>query len=137
MSEDRHSGTPGGGGNGFAYEYSESVESDTSTTSTSTAWETVHTHTVVTAGDYLVMWNFEISMDMTTSHIFSRVRHNATVIGNYGWEPEDVTPDPWDACAGFRKRTLAVDDTITLEYGKEGGTGVKGMRRCRVLLIAA
>ncbi len=137
MPEDRHSGTPGGGGNGFAYEYSESVESDTPTTGTSAAWETVHTHTVETAGDYIVSWNFELSYNTVAFHIFGRTRHNATTIGNYRWEYEDASPDPYESCSGFKKLTLAAGDTITLEYGAESTGNIKRMRRCRVLLIAA
>ena len=135
MVEDRHPGTPGGGG--FTYEYSESVESDTPVTNANDAFVVVHTHTVVTAGDYIVMWNFELSEASAAIHVFGRVLHNTTVIGNYRWEFEDTNPDPYQTCAGFRKRTLAVNDTITIEHGQETTSGTVRTRRCRILLIAA
>ncbi len=136
MSEDRHSGIPGGG-NGFAYEYSEAVESDTPTTSTSSSTETVHTHTVATAGDYIVMWSFELGYASNANHIEGRVYHNGARIAAYTWEYEDVVPDPYTNCSGFKKLTLAIDDTIELTYGAETSGSEKRMRRCRVLLIAA
>ncbi len=136
MTEARHPGTPGGG-SGFTYEYSDSVESDTPTESTTLGWETVHTHTVVTAGEYIVQWTFELGYPQVTAHILGRARHNTTVIGNYAWEVEDIAPDSYESCAGMKKLALAVNDTITLEYNKEAGSGAKRMRRCRVLLIAA
>jgi len=120
------------GGGGLATEYSES-EGDASTTSTS--WQTKLTHTVQTAGVYLVQWYYEFYGSSTNYHARTQVLHNAAEIANLQFEPEDIAPVPWTSGAGMKKLTLAQGDTIKINYCSENGSGTAYIRFARIFLI--
>lgn len=121
-----------GGGNGVVTYYAEDEEQSETT---STYWQTKVTYTVVVAGDYLVSWSFELSQENIAYHCLSQVLHNTTEIANMQFEPEDVSPAFWLSGAGFKKLTLAVDDTIKINWRAEAGEKLAHIRRARIFLL--
>jgi len=121
-----------GGGGGTVSEYSES-EGDVSINSTS--WQTKLTHTVQTAGIYLVQWYYEFYGTSTSYHARTQVLHNAAEIANVQCEPEDVSPAPWTSGAGLKQLALSQGDTIKINYCSENSSGTAHIRFARTSLI--
>jgi hypothetical protein len=128
MHETIESHTPGS----VTTEYSESEGDDFSS---STSWQNKLTHTVQTAGIYLVHWYFEIMGSSTQYHVRSQVQHNSSEIANVQYEPEDVNPDYWLSGGGVKKLTLSQGDTIKINYCSENSSITTHIRYARIALI--
>uniref|UniRef100_A0A6M3IHY4 Uncharacterized protein n=1 Tax=viral metagenome TaxID=1070528 RepID=A0A6M3IHY4_9ZZZZ len=124
-----------GGGGGLVSYYAESPGDDSSN---STSWQTKLSLLVEEAGDYLVQWTYELRGSSTTYHRRSRVVHASfgeTELANAQMEPRDNAPVEWMACSGFRKVTLAVNDTIRIDYCSENATGTAYIRYAAICII--
>jgi hypothetical protein len=120
------------GGGGLTHYY---AESPGSSETSSTSWQEKLSYEVVEAGDYLVQWTFELSASATTAHCRGQVLHNSTELANPQYEPEDISPDCWISCAGFRKLTLAQDDVIAINYCSETSALTTGIRYAAISLL--
>ena len=120
------------GGGGLA---TYSVENEADDSSSSTSWQSKLVYTVVEAGDYIVQWYFELYGSNISYHCCSQVLHNSAQLGNVQWESEDINPAPWQSGGGLKKLTLAVNDTIEIQYCSENSSGIAHIRYARIFLV--
>jgi len=116
---------------GSEYSYIESESEDT-TSSTSFQNKVTLTTGTIPAGDYHIVWSYELRSSNSEETVKSQVLVDTVEIGSHIVETKDG--NEYRIVSGFRKMTLTnAVHTVDIEYARDSG-GTAKIRRARIEL---